>query len=458
MGTLTGDCPVLDAHCPHKLATSCRLTSTLNCCACADERSHTLTYRVYIDGVGFVNRGTRWQGYCWFCKEFWNNRLAATYPPLQLSQTRVPFIPDQTEFLDKWFEFHRGYRIASLADGTDQRIAVIGEPWKDVSPGFLPRTLDEMRNQRNDASRAANRFLRRRLSSEDVEPDETPQQSLEDALNDLLQEDSEDEEESPQSQESEAGPPNQGSTSVQLDLPPLTTSVPTREERARERFTRLFGTRQDVEQDDYISPLTTMYQRAWTRHQEAERLRDSGQQDAPPLNSLVPEERRRVEQQILWSVMRDSRGELLNQEEQPTSATAANPPSTSTIHTPSTSSAELRRAIERVNSNLLLISNATSTVASAISAMRTMEPQRSLDMDKQDRPPPMEDEEMTKKLACSICYSQLADTALLPCGHMIMCQWCADLHIPVKHSHIPIRPSNCPKCRKQVKQRFRIHM
>jgi hypothetical protein len=68
MGTLTADCPRLDTHCPHKLATSCRLTSTPNCCACADERVHSRTYRVYIDGVGFVQRGTRWQGYCWFCK------------------------------------------------------------------------------------------------------------------------------------------------------------------------------------------------------------------------------------------------------------------------------------------------------------------------------------------------------------------------------------------------------
>jgi hypothetical protein len=68
MGTLTTDCPRLDSHCPHKLATSCRLTSTPNCCACADERAHSRTYAVYIDGVGFVQRGTRWQAYCWFCK------------------------------------------------------------------------------------------------------------------------------------------------------------------------------------------------------------------------------------------------------------------------------------------------------------------------------------------------------------------------------------------------------
>jgi hypothetical protein len=68
MGTLTADCPRLDTHCDHKLATSCRLTSTPRCCACADERPHSRTYRVYIDGVGFVQRGNRWQSYCWFCK------------------------------------------------------------------------------------------------------------------------------------------------------------------------------------------------------------------------------------------------------------------------------------------------------------------------------------------------------------------------------------------------------
>jgi hypothetical protein len=39
-----------------------------------------------------------------------------------------------------------------------------------------------------------------------------------------------------------------------------------------------------------------------------------------------------------------------------------------------------------------------------------------------------------------------------------MCQWCADVVIPVKHSHLPIRPSKCPMCRKMVKQRFKIHM
>jgi hypothetical protein len=77
--------------------------------------------------------------------EFWTNRLAATDPPLEMAQTRIPEIPDQTEFLERWYEFHQGYRMAKLDDGTEQRMSVIGEPLKEVTPGFLPRTLDQLR-------------------------------------------------------------------------------------------------------------------------------------------------------------------------------------------------------------------------------------------------------------------------------------------------------------------------
>ena len=68
MGTLTADVPRLAEHCPHKLPSSCRLTSIPLCCACADRRPHSTSYSKYVDGVGLVQRGTRWQNYCWFCK------------------------------------------------------------------------------------------------------------------------------------------------------------------------------------------------------------------------------------------------------------------------------------------------------------------------------------------------------------------------------------------------------
>jgi hypothetical protein len=647
MGTLTADCPRLDAHCPHKLATSCRLTSTPNCCACADDRAHSRTYKVYIDGIGFVQRGTRWQGYCWFCKEFWTNRLAATDPPLDIAQTRVPEIPDQTEFLERWFEFHQGYRIARLQDGTEQRMSVIAEPLKEVSPGFLPRTLHQLREGvENNARRPENRLRRRRLSSEEERPEE-PQQSLEAALDSLLAEVSDDETPRPLQ---ETAPPV-------VDTPQPTAATPeaqprpmnrgeARLQRARERFARTFGTREEIQHEDYESPLSTMYNRAFDRYQQAEERRATDTTAPPPLDGLSVQERREIEDQLLWGVMRDSaashelevedtvwsyaprraqvatedltdavdrslaqrlaavspqleamsprlesatsprlsdagstrlgaagpddaniralaevferleadesnrfrlgdeaasyetwRHEALiaaqarrNRSRSPatsarlrTFTASSNPPTTSTAgssRTPiasgplfefgqprsaatrdrpyrtndlerlrrqfdvmeaeerrnsqaqaSSSTADARpsssgggmsqiqTSISQITSELQRLRLASEAITSARHSMhaRTERPELTLD-NQPDRPEPQTDEEMTKTLACQVCYQQLANVALLPCGHMVMCQWCADVVIPVKHSHLPIRPSKCPMCRKMVKQRFKIHM
>ncbi|KAF2819381.1 hypothetical protein CC86DRAFT_460505 [Ophiobolus disseminans] len=611
MGTLTADCPRLDAHCPHKLATSCRLTSTANCCACADERAHSRTYRVYIDGVGFVQRGTRWQGYCWFCKEFWTNRLAATDPPLDTSQTRVPEIPDQTEFLERWNEFHQGYRVAKSQDGTEQRMPVIGEPFKEVSPGLLPRTLDQLRaGVVNDATRPENRLRQSNLAIQDERPEE-PQQSLESALDSLLAEVSDDETLQP---------------SQQLPglISPVETPQPTvqprpmnrgeaRLARARERFARTFGTREEIQHEDYESPLSTMYNRAYDRYRQAEERRATDTTSPPPFDGLSAQERREIEEQLLWGVMRDSAtthgletednvwsyaprrpqaetsdsvireetarslidrqifegnptepnnpafyasgsestaADLLQTREilvrqlarehpsfvnpTPPSRTPGSsrsrrfpvsPSSTSFTsrtgrsrsplqplpnleppHTrsqdradaserpqrqlnpfwdterewerrlqgqasssarPSSAAASgstmspIQTSISQITSELQRLRLASEAITSARHSMHsrfthTERPTHTLD-NQPDRPEPLSDEDMTKTLACQVCYQQLADVALLPCGHMVMCQWCADVVVPVKHGHLPIRPCKCPMCRKVVKQRYRIH-
>ncbi|KAF2126206.1 hypothetical protein P153DRAFT_347241 [Dothidotthia symphoricarpi CBS 119687] len=511
MGTLTADCPRLDAHCPHKLATSCRLTSTLNCCACADERAHSMTYRVYIDGVGFVQRGTRWQGYCWFCKEFWTNRLAATDPPLNISQTRVPEIPDQTEFLERWFEFHQGYRLVQRPDGTEQRISVMGEPLKDVSPGFLPRTLAQMREgMRNDARRSENRLTRRRLSSEnEASQPQQPHQSIEDALDSLLDEVSDDEAPTPVPASVPAPAPAPAGPQTPEILPSLQIlpSIDPRAilrrnaeqtRRAGERFTRLFGTREEIQQDDYESPLSTMYNRAWGRFRQAEELRATGDNTAPSLEGRPVEERREIEEQLLWSVMRESQNASLGVEGAegnvwsytPTDANSSAetsyqrtrlrinelaeslrfaPPAmpAPNVTTPASSSnpmSQVRSSLQQIQYELNRLRAASdrdlfvSEAGEALRLPRPFEPIPVRTLDNQPgRPPPMTDEAMTKVLACQVCYQQLADIAVLPCGHMVMCQWCADVVIPVKHSHVPIRPSKCPMCRKMVKQRFKIH-
>lgn len=361
-------------------------------------------------------------------------------------------------------------------DGAEQRIAVIGEPLKDVSPGFLPRTLDQLRAGReNDARRSENRFRRRRLTSEEQRPEEEAHESIEDALDRLLEEESEEEEEEEQNtvtpRRRESQPLGQSEVLAQ---------------RARERFARVFGTREEVEQDDYVSPLASMYGRAYQRFREAEERRASGDTIAPALESLSVNERREIEQQILWGVMQDSRRAL---DEDPNNSSSVNfpdlpelesreitnisgstpstrvPPSDSmTTTSPSSSTvppSELRISIERMNNELLRIRQITDAVSGgrlAALARRSQSPRRELDMDKQNRPPPLDDKQMTKTLSCQICYSQLADIAVLPCGHMIMCEWCADTVMPVKHSHIPISPSKCPLCKSSVKQRYKIRM
>ncbi|KAI9690064.1 MAG: hypothetical protein M1820_010063 [Bogoriella megaspora] len=187
MGTLTADTPRLEAYCDHKLPTSCRLTATPQCCACADLRTHATSYSTYIDGVGFVMRANRWQRYCWFCKEFWANRVAAS--GVRPADTRIPEIPDQQEFLDRWYEFHRGYRVVKREDGSEQRVAVVGEPLKDVAPGRLPRTLHELRHgtsasQSSYVQSTDNSVQRNHGNNFDAEP----AQSLDAALSQLLSE------------------------------------------------------------------------------------------------------------------------------------------------------------------------------------------------------------------------------------------------------------------------------
>ncbi|KAL5337182.1 hypothetical protein BJX70DRAFT_399986 [Aspergillus crustosus] len=79
-----------------------------------------------------------------------------------------------------------------------------------------------------------------------------------------------------------------------------------------------------------------------------------------------------------------------------------------------------------------------------------------LDTPKESRPEPKETDELTLNMECKICMDQLVDTVLLPCGHAILCRWCADQHIP-SLSGYPQGKANCPMCREPVKQKYRIY-
>ncbi|KAL4734684.1 hypothetical protein BDV11DRAFT_197694 [Aspergillus similis] len=75
-----------------------------------------------------------------------------------------------------------------------------------------------------------------------------------------------------------------------------------------------------------------------------------------------------------------------------------------------------------------------------------------VDPPKEVRPEPKETEEMTINMECKICMGQVVDTVLLPCGHAILCRWCADELMPSSKGCLKERAS-CPMCREPVKQK-----
>lgn len=404
--------------------------------------------------------------------EFWNNRLAATDPPLEAAQTQIPHVPDQTEFLERWFEFHQGYRLVIQPDGSQVRIAVIGEPFGEVSPGFLPRTLEQLRAGReNDASRPDNVFRRRRLTSEEDRPEE-PRQTIEDALDSLLAELSDDDAEpdppavAPQNSDM---PRRQSSGGLSRPLSRTEINL----QRARDRLVRVFGSREDVQREDYESPLSTMYNRAERLYDQAEERRAAGETSDPRLGnlrSLPMQERRELEEQMLWGVLRDSRQQFLNHQEgsirsYTTAPTNRRRDDTTLLAAQTTpdallqdSSSSLRTSLEQINSDITRLQVATDAITRLSLLRERMDAIAPATLDEPDRPPPLTEAQMTKKLDCQVCYAQIADIAVLPCGHMVMCEWCANITIPVHHGNVPRLPSKCPMCRKGVKQRVRIRI
>ena len=74
---------------------------------------------------------------------------------------------------------------------------------------------------------------------------------------------------------------------------------------------------------------------------------------------------------------------------------------------------------------------------------------------------PARTEIMTEILKCSVCFEQKATISLVPCGHLCLCEWCADATIPGKVGNPEVprgRPKNvCPLCRGVVRLKLRVH-
>ncbi|CAO1596765.1 hypothetical protein XANCAGTX0491_000596 [Xanthoria calcicola] len=165
-------------QCVHKLPTSCQLTAQLTCCACGDKRPQASSFSRYIDGVGFVLGGKRQERYCPNCQQFWDARIEVSGIPQSI--TRIPTLPDQTTFIQHWFDWHRGYSIITNPDGTEHRHVLTGESLSQVDIGYLPRTTEEIQAgvvaALNARSRDPQQIIRDEthslLNSEDIDPED----------------------------------------------------------------------------------------------------------------------------------------------------------------------------------------------------------------------------------------------------------------------------------------------
>lgn len=304
-----------------------------------------------------------------------------------------------------------------------------------------------------------------------------------------------------------------------------------RERRTVENYTRVFGTREDMEREDYVSPIGGMFNRAWERFRDAEQARreertlrqvldDEGRvRDALRAPGSLEEQNIAADNAFedeLNEYYRMLREQDWTQSPPAVEAAQRNFPQSmlDAIHNLDAeerqarvqyiASMDARRAVtgaeappeqgdildrllrgtpdaEREAIRARMTANGTAQALEGISADDPLtlwrrlqdnppaghfppsdsgsdDGHRGLDVEDDGRPEPKGDEELTMKLDCKVCYTQLADTACLPCGHLVLCQWCSEQHSPVmQHDRTrPRRPANCPLCRKRIKQKVRI--
>ncbi|KAK7894348.1 hypothetical protein LTR67_006109 [Exophiala xenobiotica] len=87
-------------------------------------------------------------------------------------------------------------------------------------------------------------------------------------------------------------------------------------------------------------------------------------------------------------------------------------------------------------------------------------------IDLQKRPPPFNPDDMNVNVACKICCEQKIDTLFEPCMHLAVCHWCSEvLRARARHArkkrYGPPRPEekwSCPICRHEVTQARKVYL
>lgn len=215
-----------------------------------------------------------------------------------------------------------------------------------------------------------------------------------------------------------------------------------------------FGTREEIESEDYQSPVAQMFGRAWGRYRDAELAR---------LNSPVTEQLSMP--QPLPQPNYQPSAQRFSQLRGLDDSIALVQETLNRLHMrPGPPNPILQGPLGPVE-----YPSPLDDFHHSEEFLQTLDVERINPIDAQPRPPPLTNEQMTVSIACKICTEQKADTLFDPCMHIVVCHWCSQLLQDAvrqrrreQHSHPGANPGpnrwQCPLCRRKVMTARRVYL
>ncbi|KIW20543.1 hypothetical protein PV08_01118 [Exophiala spinifera] len=476
--------------CEHKEHIGCALTALPRCCSCVDKRPLATAYPIYIDGKGMKLQGKRWQRYCWKCRDYWNfvsDNSSAHSLPRNPDPSDIPVHSEpSTLHTDNMSQTPHGVRSGQSNRRNRNRHSHRGH-FHGHPDRAIPNQYAGTNNPHNHsvalptvASQHDRHMEANQLYGWNANHRQPPDGNLPRLSNMTFQD---------QNAAAEIGPNSQGN--VQVNIPQIVQnsldhfgltaatiqsthpSLPMQvaphwpadaninhphgnneinpqhqpaypgynqsapaHRQARRPITNPFGTREELESEDYQSPLTAMFGRF-------ERIREA-----------------REAQRAMHSRRQVSRSEDASSPLRSNLPPAGVPsyPQRTTEPPPVSQDNGLRSRrfwISDQIHDLLLNSTASrSSVAHGPTSMYLDDTEDEDDwapnpIDEQKRGDILDLKEMDVSIACQICKEHKMDTLLEPCMHLAICHWCSELtRITAQRAD---RTWRCPICRGKIR-------
>lgn len=451
----------------HRAVTGCMMTVLPCCCSCADKRPQAAAYPVYVDGKGIRMQGKRWQRYCRKCH-------GKCTPPTR-SHSLVP--PPSSLFHPDFIKPINLIHVIYL-----QHIDHLLDYWQSLaqnSNSFVPIETSSTSTSTSSTSAMA-----------DISPVHARYQNRHENL--LPPHENGDH---PSDPTMSVNNPAAALTSHDRQLHNGMISSHTANTREQGEPVYPLGSREDVQQDDYESPLAGMFGRAYGRYREAEAARQAAQADGYEASfQWTSHGQFTTVYRPLLNPLFDPASAIADQQTQANQARFQNETNLRLDHTRNLARQTMLENVTQASRRADTHSNRTdgtwhNQTPAPFSTRRRRQgfhrqfytspldtpfltPQDNLfdvvdsstnPIDAQlSRPSPSKPEDLKVDFACKVCTEQKINTVCMPCMHPCMCRWCAEIHKSDCRDLETGRWNNalwkCPICRKQITEVKRFYI